>query len=103
MQGRNRAQVWQHCSGHEHRRRWKSGDIGLLAVPVAIDSAQGSNQSGALQTGTCEGLVLGGELAQTTRLGGDLLEVWLKYAKFANLERLGSWTKSNIKQLYNAL
>jgi len=84
VQGRNRAQVWQHCSGTEHRRRWKAGDESM-AQPVQDSDAQ---EKGCTR-GKCEGLQLGGEFGKKTILGGDLLEVWRKYAKFANLERLG--------------
>ena len=88
FEGRNRAKVWQHVSGLEHRRRWaehrqdggkKEADPDPLADAMA-EAADG------LVVSDCKGLRLGSSFGQQTRLGTDLLPVWQTYVKFANLE-----------------
>ena len=79
---KNRAKIWQHCSGGEHRQRWK----GAVIKSLANEKEEQWNKSEV--EGKCEGLQLSSELGKQTRLGSDLKEVWLQFTKFANLEQV---------------
>ena len=79
FEGRNRAKIWQHCKGQEHRAK--------LAQQNATVQYEAPPKPKAADTpGKCGGLVLSGPFAAQTRIGGDLRPVWDEYVKYANLD-----------------
>ena len=84
FEGRNRAKVFQHTSGMEHRRRWRKG------VTKSMENKDKEN-NGAKDdcphgVGKCEGVRLNGEVGRQTRLGSDLRSCWDVYAQYASLD-----------------
>ena len=84
--GRNRAKVWQHVSGAEHRRRWK------LHLPKGAEEVKVEKDSKDLVLGKCLGLRLNSSIGRKTRIGSDLREVWDEYVKYAQLDRSCGFT-----------
>ena len=86
FQGRNRAKVYQHISGSEHRRRWRAA---CSKTEVQEDREPGELDHKPSNVGTCKGLRLGSEIGGRTRLGNeqDLWPVWKRYCQFAKLDR----------------
>ena len=80
VQGRNRAKIWQHCRGQEHRAKWK----GKSLVKTEVEEMDALTHS--LSIGQCPGLKLSEPWGQKTRLGTDLLPVWKEYTTFADLQ-----------------
>ena len=80
--GRNRARVWQHVTGYQHRKRWRNVEM-KMGMPVLGPE----NEMPSQVIGKCMGLRLGSDIGRKTRLGSDLKEVWNEYSKFAWLER----------------
>jgi hypothetical protein len=87
--GRNRARVWQHVSGYEHRRRWQKVEVKMTMPALAPE-----DEMPGKVIGKCMGLRLGSSIGQKTRLGSDLKPVWNEYVKFAWLERTVWFQKS---------
>jgi len=85
FQARNRAQVYQHCMGQEHRRR-KGAATDKAPNPVKEEPDEGDKLLPGMKMGRCLGLSLGGFFGQKTRLGSDLKEVWERYAVFAEMQ-----------------
>ena len=103
FEARNRAKVWQHCSGLEHRRLWRAGIKKEDAEAVVDGEAKIKDEGGALRPdvelseGKCKGLRLRSKLGLKTRLGNDLFPVFKQYCKFATLERTGGGSSMSIQ------
>lgn len=92
FEGRNRARVWQHCDGQEHRFKLRQAmsrpaeeSLQIVVKQEPIDHATKS-----LSKGYCKGLLLGSTLGRGTRLGSDMREVWEEFCSFADLEVLAT-------------
>ena len=97
LQGRNKAKVWQHVSGQEHRARWaatkrlKEEDVEeeeacKQDVKQEKDAAGEDKAPTLSKYGACDGLVLNSELGRQTRLGSNLKPVWTAFAEYAVLD-----------------
>ncbi len=90
FEGRNRAKIAQHVAGLEHRRIWTAANKTEVKkehdghAPAILDVDKDAK---GFQVGECGGLRLCSSFGRRTRLGSDMLEVWRKYMKFANMER----------------
>ena len=85
FEGRNRAKIYQHTRGLEHRRKW-SASLHATADPVA-DAAPMDEVSNGVTRGTCKGLRLKSAFGKQTRLGSHMFEVWQEYVQFAHLTK----------------
>jgi hypothetical protein len=79
--GRNRAKIWQHVRGSEHRRRWKTN------VPRTAQHVKEEGDSKDMVLGKCKGLRLNSSIGRKTRIGGDLRPSWDVFVQYAHLER----------------
>lgn len=88
VEAKGRAKIWQHVRGQEHRR--KRADYEQLQkkakeekdVKVKVEPAD--TQTTSMHLDKCGGLRLGSDLGKTTRLGGDLRELWDLYSNFTD-------------------
>ena len=85
FEGRNRAKIFQHTSGVEHRRRWK---VGITKDGEQKQELEQRAADAGLELGTCGGCRLGSSLGRATRLGSDTRPVFETYSQFASLD----WT-----------
>ena len=97
FEGRNRAKVWQHCSGREHRAKRVKQEF--HAAPCYQDQALNDNTE-SFQHGQCKGLRLCGSFGKLTRLGSDLLPVWKEYATYADLSGSGPTLSGDVRHSY---
>lgn len=68
--GRNRAKIWQHVSGQEHRRAFNQHRRMQQPEPLQDRDPQPAQpNASAVSPGTCSGLSLNSQLGQGTRLG----------------------------------
>ena len=81
--GRNRAKVWQHVDGQEHRAKKAMQQLAELPQHSGAETASVEIS----KFGRCAGLRLNGALGLRTRLGGDLRHAWNEWAAFADLSR----------------
>ena len=85
IEGRNRAKIWQHVSGSEHRsRRFKHEPTIPSSARTALDAELDAVTTGVC-SGQCQGLNLSGCFGRCTRLGSDLLASWKEYVIYADL------------------
>lgn len=81
ISAKNRAKVWQHVRGAEHRRKWDLQEASAVKrEPVEIPK-----HSRHECTGLCSGLSLNSQTGKATRLGSDLRPVFDEFVKYANL------------------
>ena len=88
IEGRNRAKIWQHVQGRDHRMKWAASTSGS-----ARDDAEEPHDPFILATASktdqkCPGLRLSSKFGRSTRLGSDLRSVWDHFTKFAYLQRM---------------
>ncbi|CAK9110511.1 unnamed protein product [Durusdinium trenchii] len=84
FEGRNRAKVWQHVRGQDHRAKWgrQSNKPESAQVKVENDELPADSYT----DGHCSGLKLGSSLGQSTRLGSDLAPVWKEFAAYRQMQ-----------------
>lgn len=87
FEGRNRAKVAQHVAGLEHRRRWSAASKTKVKTEHDPATQEFDQDAKGFQVGECGGLRLLSSFGKRSRLGTDMLEVWRKYMKYANMER----------------
>jgi len=85
FEGRNRAKIYQHTRGLEHRRKW-SASLQGAADPIA-DAEPMDAVSNGVTRGTCKGLRLKSVFGKQTRLGSHMFEVWQEYVQYAHLTK----------------
>ena len=89
LEGRNRAKIWQHVQGREHRMKWAASTSGS----TRDDGDEGqfdpfSKTTASMTDQKCPGLRLSSKFGRATRLGSDLRSVWDQFTRFAYLQRM---------------